>query len=179
MKDWKESNLKKMKKELDYYQIQHSPTWSTEFCGSLLLPEESKVTKVSGTDNWNASVLGSTPASSAKFRVSYNSDHEGRLMVGLSPKKGLKINGPNWDSCGWYLYVYSGGIFSKQHYDSMKKSKIPSGSVIEVTYDASEKTIRFSANEETWVVCVKGVHAKNLYPTAAFREVGTSVELLQ
>src|SRR5690349_19205665 len=102
--------------------------------------------KFGGGDNWNASVLGNVPCLSYRVKVVCRTA-EGHIMLGLAPSAGFDPNRCNFDTCGWYIYVRDGTLHCPCDRDkdgNFRGVPVQNGSILEVTFDPSAKTISFS-----------------------------------
>jgi len=178
---------RQLEKDFDFYQLPlpqnwrtAAVTWDSSRCGSnLRLTNDNKtVTKVSGGDGWNAGVLGTEPVES--YHVTITSRGAcGNLMVGLAPQSGFQINGTNCSTCGYYIRVYNGTLYSghgqiDQPYCNGKS--INNGDRLTVKHNGEQKQISFALNGQDLGVAFHEVPA-GLFPAVDFYDEGASVTL--
>jgi len=179
LKEWNQDDLERLKIELDYYQIVLPtppilPGWWKEYCGIGITLNGLVATKT-GPRGWNSGVLWpleNPPYYKVKIVTA------GLFMVGLAPKATFTPNGTNYNN-GWYFYSLNGSLHSKAK-DSNKAyaSAVTIGETIEVFYDQSKSTIRFSINGISQGVAFNNVTADDLYPAIDFQVKGTSIEMV-
>jgi hypothetical protein len=99
-------------------------------------------------------------------------------MVGLAPKSGFKTTSANFNSCGYYLYVYNGTLYGQNGYSNKRyTSSIPKGSTIEVVYNKQSQQISFKIANKDCGVAFNNVTG-DLYPAVELHDQKASVELL-
>ena len=117
--------------------------------------DNKSVTKYS-SDEWNATIIGTEAIAKnaitiVKYRIE-NTDSNSFIMFGLAPKS-INQNGVNlYESCGWYLYSYYGGLYcqpplSYSNFSFLNQNKFPIGSVITMIVDTIIGKISFKIND--------------------------------
>jgi len=117
-------------------------TFQSAFCGSkATLSDSNRRIKKDSTTSWDCGALG-TKYNHFSIRLLSNCTN---LMVGMAPQ-GIKKEGNNYASCGWYLYCATGGLYS-QSGDSNKayaQKCCDNGTVIDVSLN--DGCLSFSIN---------------------------------
>ena len=86
-------------------------------------------------------------------------------MVGMAPKN-VELNGQNFNTCGWYLHVFNGLLYS-QAGDASRNytSSIRENSVILVKHNKERRTISFSIDGQDKGIAFQNIPADmDLYP---------------
>ena len=120
------------------------------------ISQDNKSVTKSSSDGWNANVIGSEAISKGsitivKYRIE-KTDSNSHIMFGLAPKS-INQNGVNlYTSCGWYLYSYTGGLYSQSplsfsNFAFLNQNHFPTGSIITMIVDTIIGKISFKINE--------------------------------
>jgi len=153
------SERKRLQDECNYYQLPNHVVfsglhWDSSRCGSTLTISDSglTVTKTGGDSACDAAVLATTEASGFKVRIR-QLGQEGDLMVGYANSDAFEANGQNYDRSGWFLSCDDGRLYSSSlghgaEGISAAAGMVPSGSLVEVQYDADRSRISFSVDGE-------------------------------
>lgn len=158
-------------------------TWFSEYCSQELVISKSKKIIKKGTSGFsNSNALGSIPnLPSFKFKLQAKANNFS--MVGLAPKENFPTVTACYTSCGWYLYCFSGNLYSQDGEKGMNQNSyvvpgsIRQNSIIEVLYDQQNKTISFSIDGKHKGVAFKNVEGKELYPAVCVYDKGTTIEI--
>ena len=116
--------------------------------------DNKSVTKFS-SDGWNANIIGSDSIAKGaitiiNFRIE-KTDSNSHIMLGVSPisinQKGVNL----YQSCGWYLYCYTGGLYcqsplSYSDFSFLNQNKFPEGTVITMIVDTIIGKISYKIN---------------------------------
>lgn len=176
-------DLQKLQEDLDYYQIAtpfpaFSLGWCQKYCGKNILIEGKSAKKYRGENGWNAAVLGDVP-NLAAFKFKIVKLETNTTMLGISPKIGFKSDDANHSTCGYYLYLLDGTLYSAKG-DFGKNYTAPPklGSVIELFYEKQQKTISFVIDGIPKGIAFSDVELDEWYPAAEMYYDGCSVEIL-
>jgi hypothetical protein len=186
--DQSSAELKEFRLEAEFYQVEgllkqlekkypkDTPLrWDAKLkSDKIVLSEGNRVATRTNGSGWDAAFLGNKPNTSYRVRC-YNST---TLNVGMAPIT-FEPNASNFLSCGWYLNLYCGNLFSMQ--DEVSHSycdkMIEPGKIIEVNYNPKMKQIRFIIDGIDYGVAFKGVEG-TVYPCIELGEAGSRVELI-
>eukprot|EP00419_Tripos_fusus_P085688 CAMPEP_0172861458 /NCGR_PEP_ID=MMETSP1075-20121228/72670_1 /TAXON_ID=2916 /ORGANISM="Ceratium fusus, Strain PA161109" /LENGTH=322 /DNA_ID=CAMNT_0013709597 /DNA_START=27 /DNA_END=991 /DNA_ORIENTATION=- len=153
------SERKRLQDECQYYQLPNHIVfgglhWDSSRCGSTLSISDGghTVTKTGGDSACDAAVLATTEASGFRVRIRQLGP-EGDLMVGYANSDSFEANGQNYDRSGWFLSCDDGRLYSSclgrgVEGISAAAGMVPSGSLVEVQYDAERSRISFSVDGE-------------------------------
>ncbi len=142
-----------------------------------LNPTKNIATKTGGT-GWNAGIRTATPVThSVKYKILERGS--GNIMVGVAPET-FKIAGNNFSTCGWYIYVQSGALYSQAGHSGAGAgfSAIQNGTIIEFIYDSSQMTLSISV-DGTLSTAFSDVPSVPLYGAIDFFDQHSSVQLLE
>jgi len=125
------------------------PSWNPSWCGKDLKIKDDVLQK-STNGLWNA-VLSLDAVTS--FKVLIKDRGNGNIMIGFAPRENHKKDGSNHLTCGWYLSVSTGGLYS-QNGDNNKNYSPPiqNGTVIESNYSSVTHEISFKIDNTTCAV---------------------------
>ncbi len=135
------------------FKFQHTDLpqmcWDSSYCGvNVSLSSNNMIaTKTSGGSYWNGTVLSNSTVTSFTIRILNRGSDRG-MMIGMAPKPSFKIGSSNCSTCGYYLNVNDGCLYSQQG-DSGKaySSPVRTGRTIEVVFDQNTRTISFRVLE--------------------------------
>jgi hypothetical protein len=87
------------------------------------------------------------------------------IMIGLAPREGFQKNRLNSMSCGWFIHVLSGRLFSQDHanFQAYGKGRIPVGSIVTAIHDTHQHTIEFQVNGTSLGIAFRNIPHVNLY----------------
>jgi SPRY domain len=99
-------------------------------------------------------------------------------MIGFAPSKLLDLNGGNNRSCGWYLYLHDGTLYS-QDGDERKPycSGCKVGDSITCIYNSSSGDISFEKNGVSLGVAFTNVEGEDIAPAVELFYTGDSITL--
>lgn len=143
----------------------------------VLSQSDQVASKAHGGESWNSGALGNVPNKSFRVKL-INRGANGYVMIGMAPKT-FALNGQNYSSCGWYLYVGDGTLYSQQA-DSDRGYAYPvqNGAIIDVHYNPVDKQIGFSFDGTPNGVAFNITTNVDIFPAVEFSDVGASVELV-
>jgi hypothetical protein len=117
--------------------------------------DNKSVTKYTG-DGWNANAIGSeeiTPGTITiiNFKIE-NTTSNSYIMFGVAPKS-INQNSLCYNSCGWYFYSNSGGLYcqpplSYSNFNYRNEKLLPNGTIITVIVDTVSGKISFKVNDD-------------------------------
>lgn len=145
------SNLKAL--NLPCFRVNLSGnSWSnTELSPHLQLSvEDTTVTKISGDEDWNATVLGKYSVHSYKIRVDHDEIDE-FWLIGFVPTtlKNYTHNSNNSETCGYYLFARNRSLYAPGVHNIPYCNKlIMKGTVITVNHDVIQRTISYDFDGE-------------------------------
>jgi len=180
-----EEAMKKLKTDLDYYQVTppkpliEPQSWNPNVKGNFItLTNNNKVaTKTQGGNSWDAAVLGTQPNQNFKVKV-LNRGPNGDFMIGMAST--IQQNSSNYNARGWYLYGSNGTLYSQQG-DSSRYycgNGLNNGSVIEVLFDQTAKTISFAIDGVGKGVAFSNIPNGDIYPALDMYDQSSSLEIL-
>lgn len=151
------SESKRLEEECNYYQLPNHIVcgglhWDSSRCGSTLTISDGgqTVTKTGGDSACDAAVLATGEASGFKVRIRQLGP-EGDLMVGYANSDAFEANGQNYDRSGFFMSCDDGRFYSCVGHglEGISAGMVPSGSLVEVQYDADRSRISFSVDGQT------------------------------
>jgi hypothetical protein len=128
-----------------------------------------------GDDRLNAAVLGTIPNQSYKVKI-LNRGQKGFIMIGMAPT--VLPDSLNFNQRGWYLYCYNGGLWSKNDNGCLYASAVNNGSVIEVVFDESTRTLSFVVDGIHKGVAFSNLPIQDIYPALEILDENSSVEII-
>jgi SPRY domain len=163
---------------LDYYQVQSDISTQYRADSSLTVIDtftDITVTKAAGNDNWRGFVWD---GSIHKYTVTSTSSQSKNIMVGFAPSKLFDVSKTNYSSCGWYLYLCDGTLFS-QNGDIHKPyaSGCQIGDTITCIYNTCTSEISFEKNGVSLGVAFTDVNGEDIAPAVGLYHVGDSITL--
>jgi len=178
-----EEGLKKIQRDAEYFQIPLPlpiPVWDMSNPSSnLSFSGDGTIATKNGNDAWDAAVLSKIPVKSFKVRI-LNRGSGGNIMIGLAPKNNFQVNGMNYSTCGYYLYVNNGTLYS-QNGDSNKaylNRLVSNSDTVEVNWNSDARTILFKINSNSGNIAFQGIQESELYAAVNFYDANSSVQIL-
>ena len=157
---------------LDYLLLplpEPAPRWDPKFCGDgiTLDADHRHASKTSFPGRYNG-VQSAQPCSRFSVEVV-----QGQVfMIGFAPRHGFRKNTDNFNSCGWFLYVASGTLWSQDPiynkvYDN--RTAIRVGSVVTAIHDTNQHTIEFRIDGKSLGIAFSNVPSnETLFAAADF-----------
>jgi hypothetical protein len=130
-------------------------------------------TKTGGGSSWNA-VLGTIPNQSYKLKI-LNRGPYGFIMIGMAT---VLTESPNYNLCGWHFNCYNGTLWSKNVNGRSYASAVNNGSVIEVVFDESTRTLSFVVDGIHKGVAFSNLPIQDIYPALEILDEDSSVEII-
>jgi SPRY domain len=163
---------------LDYYQvnIDTSLKFRANFCLAVRDNYCSiKVTNGKNDNSWHGFIWD---ANIHKYTVAVDASNDMLIMIGFAPSKLFDVSTGNYDSCGWYLYLRNGSLYS-QNGDNCKaySSGCKAGDTITCIYNALSGEISFEKNGVSLGVAFPNVNGEDIAPAVALYNVGDSTTL--
>jgi hypothetical protein len=165
-------------KVLEYFELrapvadQSAPSWDPEYCGDKLLLQSNNLV-VSGRNsgmfkskNSNTSQGVLSAQSCSKYSVQILKGKY--IMIGFAPRHGFEKNGDSYRTCGWFLSVYNGrlfsqgGVFNKPYGDA-----IPERTVVTAIHDRNQNTIEFHIDGRSLGIAFSNITPGKLYAAAS------------
>jgi SPRY domain len=163
---------------LDYYQV-HTDI-SRQYRAHSLLTVVDNYTNIAVRKNtitycytgliWDVSIH--------KYKATVNASNNIDIMVGFAPSKLFDVSKSNHSSCGWYLSLYSGYLFS-QNGDNGKaySSRCQAVDTVTCVYNASTSEISFEKNGVSLGVAFTNVNGEDIAPAVELVHAGDSITL--
>jgi SPRY domain len=148
---------------LDYYQVHAYPNSPYRADSSLIVVDTNCNIKVASTANyfhgfiWDASIH--------KYTVTINTSEYMWIRIGFAPSKLFDVSKSNCNSCGWYLHLNDGTLYS-QNRDVSKEycGRVKVGDTIACIYNASSSEISFEKNGVSLGVAFSNVNGEDIAP---------------
>jgi SPRY domain len=163
---------------LDYYQVNIDVVIDYRAHSSLAVEDtvtSIKVTKTSASDKfkgfvWDPAIL--------KYTVLIDAAQQMNIFVGFAPSKRFDVAKDNYTSCGWYLHLFSGLLYS-QDGDRYKPytTECKVGETIMCIYNNASGKISFEKNGVSLGVAFTDVKGEDIAPAVELWYRGTSVIL--
>jgi SPRY domain len=114
-----------------------------------------------------------------KYSVKIDASTRMHIMIGFAPSKLYDINGSNYHSCGWYLYLKDGTLYSQNdiNYGKAYSSRCNVGDTITCIYNASASEISFEKNGVSLGVAFTNVNGEDIAPAVELYNKGDSLTL--
>lgn len=150
--------------------------WLEEYCASNLIISDQVISKKKG-EAWGIA-LGSIP-NLPSFKVKIIKTPL-QLVVGLSPKQDFDAECRCVPVSCHCLHFPTGNLYSRagKHKRPYTEAQIKEGSIIEIIYDKSNRTIRFTIDGESHPIAFTDVVEDDLYPLVGLCDSQTFVQLL-
>jgi SPRY domain len=113
-----------------------------------------------------------------KYSVTIDTSEIGNTFIGFAPSKLYDLEGHNYGSCGWYLYLKDGTLFSQNgEYRKAYSRECKVGDTISCIYSSSCSEISFEKNGVTLGVAYTNVNGEDIAPAVELHHVGDSITL--
>jgi SPRY domain len=162
---------------LDYYQV--NVDISRQYRAHSVLTvidnySDTSVTKT-GTTSWEGLVWD---ASIHKYTVTVNVSIKMTITIGFAPSQLFDVSKHNCHSCGWYLHLLSGTLYSQNgDYGKPYSSGCKVGDTITCIYDRHSRQISFVKNGVSLGVAFPNVNGEDIAPAIELYNVGDSITL--
>ncbi len=161
---------------LDYLQPQEAPHWDPQFCGDDLTLRDSNRTVFKeartgyGPLNQASYFGGGVQSALPCSRYSVQLVKGQNFMIGFAPRHGFQKNRVNYATCGWFLSVDDGRLWSQDGtWNKAYGSAIPEGSTVTAIHDTHRRTIEFQVDGNSLGIAFTNIPHENLYAAADFR----------
>lgn len=178
--------VERLYERLDYFQIpvpEPIMTWrTTDLSADLKLINEDRTVRQtsklsSSGDGWNACILGIR--TTKRYTVRIDSFAGGLMMIGFVPSSlvNYKSSGPNCTTCGWYLYVARGVLYSQDGYNRKAYTSVPlhDGCELTVIHDKGNGIIRYEKDQQDLGEAFANVFEVDLIPAVDFSSIGAQL----
>jgi hypothetical protein len=154
-----------VEKVLDYFQPEQAPSWDPKFSGdSLTLGYNNRSVSLQSGGGFNG-VQSSKPCSRYSVQVVQGTS----IYLGFAPRLGFQKNKVNFDSCGWFLFVFDGKLWSQDGtYNKAYSTAIPEGRIVTAIHDKSYNTIEFHVDGNSLGIAFTNVPDIELFAAADF-----------
>ena len=101
-------------------------------------------------------------------------------MMGIASKS-IKLNSLNYNSCGWYMYLANGILYSqdgKSNSGYYNSSCYQANSIIGIEWDETTGSVTYFINGKNCGIAYSNIKG-DYYPAFNFYQTGTSFELVQ
>jgi len=151
----------------------YGTSWDLTACSDSILINGDKITKNTGSVDWNANIRGSHQGSYKLKLLTRGNGH----VIGLAPNTTNK-NGLNYSTCGWYYYVSNGTLYSQGGTSAKVYCEaLQEGSIIEVVY--VNNSIEFIIDNVRKGYAFLNLPSNlTLFPSVDIYGVGISMQLL-
>jgi SPRY domain len=166
---------------LDYYQVNLNISRLCRSDSSLELTVNDDYTsiavkKITETDNkytgciWDASIH--------RYTATVNESKNMIITMGFAPSKFFDVSKQNHKSCGWYIFLRDGTLWSQNGDRSRAySSKCIAGDTITCIYNASTSEISFEKNGVSLGVAYTNVKGEDIAPAVELRNEGNGLTL--
>jgi SPRY domain len=164
---------------LDYYQVNININRQYRAHDKLIVENNIFYIKVAISTNyfycasrmiWDSSVH--------KYNVTVNKSEDMRFHIGFAPSKQFDVSKSNYDSCGWYIFLNNGTLYS-QNGDNCKpySSGFNKGDTLTCIYNAFTSEISFEMNGVSLGVAFTDVNGEDIAPAVELYDGGDSITL--
>jgi SPRY domain len=163
---------------LDYYQVDiaigrqyraDSSFTVTSCLANITVTKTFSTTSNSGLI-WDVSIH--------KYTVTVNTSEYMHIPIGFAPSKLFDVSQSNWDSCGWYLHLGYGYLFSQNgDHPKVYSGGCKVGDSITCIYNSSSSEISFEQNGVSLGVAFTNVKGKDMAPAVQLFSLGDSITL--
>ena len=165
---------KKLNIALDYLQIPLPVRWDRKYLGrSLTLGDNNRVVSKSrlfgGSEGLRLEGVQSTqPCSKYSVQVVQGQNS----FIGFATRHGFRKDTSNFKTCGWFIHVASGNLFSQDGIVSKAYgTAILVGSVVTVIHDTIQRHIEFQVNGKSLGVAFTNITNGKLFAAADIFDV--------
>jgi SPRY domain len=129
---------------LDYYQVNIDTNKQYRADSSLIVTNSFTNITASKTINTDDHVGLIWDVSIHKYTVTVNKSYDMNISIGFAPSKLFDVSQDNSDSCGWYLHLFDGKLYSQNGKTGKAySSKCQEGDIIACIYNAFTSEIFF------------------------------------
>jgi hypothetical protein len=113
---------------LDYFQPEQVPRWDREYCGDDLIHRDNNHTAYKVARAFGGGVESVQPCSRYSVQIVKGK----RVKIGFAPRRGFRKNDFNHFTCGWFLDMDGGVLWSQDGTlgRAYANDSIPVGSVL-------------------------------------------------
>jgi SPRY domain len=134
-----------------------------------------KVSRNKSTRQWRGLIWDK---SIYEYSVKIDASIDMAIFIGFAPSKLYDVSGDNLSSCGWYLYLINGAIYSQNgDYEKAYSSRYEAGDTITCIYDSYTRQISFEKNGVSLGVAFTHVKGEDIAPAVELCDVGDSITL--
>jgi SPRY domain len=112
-----------------------------------------------------------------KYSVTIDASKLSSIMIGFAPSKLFDVYKNNYRSCGWYLYLFSGTLYSQNENDRKYSCGCEVGDTITCIYDRFYDEISFKKNGVSLGVAYTNVKGEDIAPAVELHYIGDSLTL--
>jgi SPRY domain len=113
-----------------------------------------------------------------KYSVKIDTSKRNSITIGFAPSKLFDVSKTNFSSCGWYLSLHSGTLWSQNgDHGKAYSSGCKIGDTITCVYNASTSEISFERNGVSLGVAYTNVNGEDIAPAVESYYVGDSITL--
>jgi SPRY domain len=114
-----------------------------------------------------------------KYSVEIDASSFMIIYIGFAPSKLFDVSTSNFISCGWYLYLYSGSLYSQNgDYEKAYCSGCKVGDTITCIYDSYTRQITFEKNGVSLGVAFTNVNGEDIAPAVELYHKRDSITFL-
>ena len=146
---------------LDYFQPLEAPRWDPQFCSNDLSLLDNDRTIYKNASAFGGGVQSAQTCSQYSVQIVKGDG----IMIGFAPRLGFRKNNSNFLTCGWFLYVDVGCLWSQDLAVSKAyaKNRIPVGTIVTAIHDMHRQTIEFHINGKSLGIAFNNIPYENLY----------------
>jgi SPRY domain len=113
-----------------------------------------------------------------KYSVKIDASGHMNIMIGFASSKLFDISGVNYRSCGWYLHLYYGCLYSQDRdYRNANYSGCKVGDTITCIHNSSSGEIFYEKNGVSQGMAFTNVKGEDIAPAVEFHNKGDSITL--
>jgi hypothetical protein len=151
---------------LDYFQPPEAPTWDPLFCSDSLTLSDNNRAIYREANALGGGVQSAQPCS--RFSVKIVKGHT--VLIGFAPRHGFQKNKRNFVTCGWFLSVEDGRLWSQiVTWNKPYGTAIPEGSTVTAIHDTRLHTIEFQVDGISLGIAFNNITHENLYAAADYK----------
>ncbi len=151
---------------LEYFHPQEAPIWDPLLCNDHLTLRDNNRTVYKEASAFGGGVQSAQPCS--RYSVQIVKGHT--VMIGFATRHGFQKNRRNFVTCGWFLSVEDGRLWSQiVTWNRAYGTAISEGSTVTAIHDTRLHTIEFQVDGISLGIAFNNIPHEHLYAAADFR----------
>jgi hypothetical protein len=139
------------------------PRWDPEFSGDNLRIRENNRSVSSVNGRHISGVQSAQPCSLYSAQIMCGK----HIMIGFAPRFGFQKNKDNFETCGWFLFVANGKLWSQDGiFDKAYGTAIEVGSIVTAIHDSTRHQIEFQVDGKSLGIAFTNVKHTELFAAA-------------